>query len=317
MKKDDKVYVAGHNGLVGSAIIRHLRSLGYTNLLTISHTDLNLIDMKATLEFFHCEKPEYVFVAAAKVGGINANNIYPADFMRTNLQIEMSIIDAAYRVGVKKLLLLGSSCIYPKFAPQPLREDYLLSGKLEPTNDAYAIAKIAGILMCKSYNRQYHTNFICAMPTNLYGPNDNYTLHISHVIPAMLRKFHEARIHGDLRVELWGTGFPRREFLYADDLADALIFMMNNFELNEENPDDLFLNIGTGTDITIKDLAYTIRRIVGFGGEIVWNAAMPDGTPQKLLDVSRINKLGWKATTSLEDGLEKTYRELLSRKDWQ
>jgi len=259
------------------------------------------------------EKPEYVFLAAAKVGGIAANRDFPAEFISTNLQIELNVVHSAYKYGVKKLLLLGSSCIFPKLAPQPLKEEYLLTGKLEETNDAYAIAKIAGIMMCKSYNKQYGTNFIAAMPTNLYGQADNFDLQTSHVLPAMIRKFHLAKIQNIPKVELWGTGSPRREFLFVDDLAEALIVLMNKFDADPKNPNDIFLNIGVGEDLTIKELAESVKSVAGYTGEIVWNTAMPDGTPQKLLDVSKIKALGWQPKTPLEEGLKATYKWFLER----
>ena len=304
MKKDSKIYVAGNKGLVGSAIQRRLEQGGYTNLVTSDIGDFDLTDPRAADEFFERERPDYVFLAAAKVGGIKANDTYPADFIRVNLQIQTNVIDAAHRSEVTKLMFLGSSCIYPKHAPQPMREDHLLTGPLEPTNDAYALAKIAGILMCQSYNRQHGTDFIAAMPTNLYGPGDNFDLENSHVLPALIRRFHEAKLAGRPSVELWGSGSPRREFLYVDDLADALVFMMERFEPTRERT---FLNVGVGEDVTIKELADLVRGVVGFPGEITWNTEMPDGTPRKLLDVSGITELGWKAKTSLEDGIRKTY----------
>ncbi len=301
MKKNSKIYVAGHRGLVGSAIIRSLVKQGYNNLVTKTRQELDLLDSVAVANFFQKEKPEYVFLAAAKVGGILANNTYPANFIYENLTIQNNIIHNAYLNKVKKLLFLGSSCIYPKFAKQPIKEEYLLSGKLEPTNKAYAIAKIAGIIMCESYNKQYNTNFISVMPTNLYGPNDNFDLKNSHVVPALIRKFHEAKINNKNKVVLWGTGCPRREFLYVDDLAEACIFLMNNYNESE------IINIGTGKDISIKELAGIIKNVVGFEGKIVWDTSKPDGTPRKLLDVSRLNKLGWKYKVSLKKGIELTY----------
>jgi GDP-L-fucose synthase len=308
LNKTSKIYVAGHGGLVGSAIVRCLQARGYDNLVLKNHEQLELTDAAAVDSFFSEQKPEYVFLAAAKVGGIHANNTYPADFIRINIQIQTNIIDAAFRYKVKKLLFLGSSCIYPKMAPQPMKEEHLLTGKLEPTNDAYAIAKIAGIIMCKSYNRQHGTNFIAAMPTNLYGPCDNFDLETSHVLPAMIRKFHQAKESSAPSVELWGTGRPLREFLYVDDLADAALHLINTFDFDPQKPDDLFCNVGVGEDLSIKDLAGLIRKVVGYQGKVVWNSAMPDGTPRKLLDVSRINKSGWKAPTALADGLAQTYQ---------
>ena len=297
--------MAGHRGLVGSAIVRKLREKGYQNLVYRTRKELDLRDKNQVDEFFEREKPEYVFLAAAKVGGIVANNEYPADFIRDNLMIQTNVIDAAYRNGVKKLLFLGSTCIYPKFAPQPLKEEYLLTGELEPTNEPYAIAKIAGIKMCQSYNRQYGTKYISVMPTNLYGPNDNFDLHTSHVLPALIRKFHEAKENNAPYVEVWGTGTPRREFLYSDDLADACIFLMKNYEGNE------IINIGVGKDISIKELAEKIKNVVGYQGEIKFDTSKPDGTPRKLVDVSRINALGWKASISLDEGLQKVYQWFL------
>jgi GDP-L-fucose synthase len=305
MNKDAKIYVAGHRGLVGSAILRKLQADGYTNLVYKTSQELDLRDRNQVDRFFEEEKPKYVFLAAAKVGGIVANNEYPADFIRDNLMIQTNVIDAAYRNGVKKLLFLGSTCIYPKFAPQPLKEEYLLTGELEPTNEPYAIAKIAGIKMCQSYNRQYGTKYISVMPTNLYGPNDNFDLHTSHVLPALIRKFHEAKETNVPYVEVWGTGTPRREFLYSDDLADACVFLMNNYEGNE------IVNVGVGEDISIKELAEKIKNIVGYQGEIKFDTTKPDGTPRKLVDVSKINALGWKASISLEEGLQKAYQWFL------
>jgi len=305
MKKDAKIYVAGHRGLVGSAILRKLQADGYTNLVYRTSQELDLRDRNQVDKFFEEEKPEYVFLAAAKVGGIIANNEYPADFIRDNLMIQTNVIDAAYRNGVKKLLFLGSTCIYPKFAPQPLKEEYLLTGELEPTNEPYAIAKIAGIKMCQSYNRQYGTKYISVMPTNLYGPNDNFDLHTSHVLPALIRKFHEAKVNNAPYVEVWGTGTPRREFLYSDDLADACVFLMKNYEDSE------IINIGVGEDISIKELAEKIKNVVGYQGEIKFDTTKPDGTPRKLVDVSKINALGWKASISLDEGLRKAYQWFL------
>jgi GDP-L-fucose synthase len=309
MKPTSKIYVAGNRGLVGSAIERRLRAGGCTNLVTSDLGDFDLTDPRATDAFFAREKPEYVFLAAAKVGGIKANDAFPADFIRVNLQIQTNVIDAAHRHGVAKLLFLGSSCIYPKHAPQPMQEAHLLTGPLEPTNDAYALAKIAGIVMCQSYNRQHGTRFIAAMPTNLYGPGDNFDLESSHVLPAMIRKFHEAKAAGRPEVELWGTGAPRREFLYVDDLADALVFLMHRFEPTRERT---FLNVGVGTDVAIAELAALVQRTVGYAGAIRWNTAMPDGTPRKLLDVGGLDALGWRAATPLAEGLAKTYAWFLA-----
>jgi GDP-L-fucose synthase len=305
MNKDSKIYVAGHRGLVGSAIYRALQQQGYTNLVYRTSKELDLRDKFQVDEFFAEEKPEFVFLAAAKVGGIVANNEYPADFIRDNLMIQTNVIDASYRNSVKKLLFLGSTCIYPKLAQQPIKEEYLLTGELEPTNDAYAIAKIAGIKMCQSYNRQYGTQYISVMPTNLYGPQDNFDLHTSHVLPALIRKFHEAKENNAASVEVWGTGTPKREFLYSDDLADACVYLMNNYSGNE------IVNIGVGEDLPIKELAEKIKEVIGFKGEIQFDTTKPDGTPRKLVDVTKLNSLGWKAKTSLEEGLKKAYQWFL------
>jgi GDP-L-fucose synthase len=304
MNKEAKIYIAGHRGLVGSAITRKLEQLGYENLITRRSDELNLCNQQEVERFFAEEKPEYVFLAAAKVGGIQANNTYPAEFIRDNLAIQTNVLHAAYRYEVKKLLFMGSSCIYPKFAPQPMKEEDLLTGKLEPTNEPYAIAKIAGMKMCEAYNRQYNTNFLPVMPTNLYGPNDNFDLENSHVLPALLRKFHDAKMNKEPHVEIWGTGNPKREFLYVDDLADACIYLMNNCDYQEIAP---FVNVGTGQDIEIRKLAEMIKGVVGYPGELTFNRNKPDGTPQKLLDVSRLTELGWKAQIPLEKGILKTY----------
>lgn len=301
MEKGAKVYVAGHQGLVGSAILRKLTSEGYSNIVTRSFQELDLRDQTAVNEFFKKEQPEYVFLAAAKVGGILANNTYPVDFLRDNLLIQTNVIDAAYRYGSRKLLFLGSSCIYPKFAPQPIKEEYLLTGELEPTNEPYAIAKIAGIKLCQAYNRQYQTNFISVMPTNLYGPGDNFDLETSHVIPALIRKFHESKIKGKDQVVVWGSGKPFREFLHVDDLADACLFLMSNYNSSE------IINIGTGKDLSIAELAYLIKDIVGYDGNIIFDTSKPDGTPRKLLDVSKLFNMGWKPKISLEEGIRSTY----------
>lgn len=300
MNKDARIYVAGHRGLVGSALVRRLEAEGYSNLIVRTSRELDLRNPAATQAFFEAERPEYVFLAAAKVGGIHANDTYPADFLADNLAIQSSVIQAAHATGVTKLLFLGSSCIYPKLAPQPIKEDYLLTGALEPTNEWYAIAKIAGIKLCQAYNKQHGTRFISAMPTNLYGPNDNFDLLSSHVLPAMIRKFHEAKQNGT-PVTLWGSGTPMREFLHVDDLADASVFLMNHYE------GDAPVNVGTGTDVTIKELAERIASVVGFEGEIVWDSSKPDGTPRKLLDVGRLAELGWTASITLEAGLRSTY----------
>jgi len=307
MNKLDKIYVAGHRGLVGSAIVRRLKSAGYSNLIIRTSKELDLRNQQAVNDFFEREKPDYVFLAAARVGGILANSTYKADFIYDNIMIAANVIHASWRYGVKKLLNLGSSCIYPKFAHQPMREEYLLTGLLEPTNEPYAIAKISAIKMCRYFNEQYGTNFISVMPTNLYGPNDNFNLETSHVLPALIRKIHEAKIHGG-PVTLWGDGSPKREFLYSDDLAEAVVFLMEKYSYKDIGE---FVNIGTGKDLTIKELALLIARVVGYEGEFRWDTGKPNGTPQKLLDVSRINALGWKAKTSLEEGLKRTYKWFL------
>jgi GDP-L-fucose synthase len=304
MNKDSKVYIAGHRGMVGSALVRVLEQNGYNNLVLRTSKELNLTDQLAVKEFFESEKPEYVFLAAAKVGGIVANNTYRAEFIYENLMIQNNVIHNSYISGVKKLMFLGSSCIYPKNAPQPLKEEYLLTGLLEPTNEPYAIAKITGIKMCEAYRDQYGCNFISVMPTNLYGPNDNYDLNNSHVLPALLRKFIEAKNNGDNSVTLWGTGTPLREFLHVDDLASACLFLMKSYNEKE------FLNIGVGEDISILDLAKLIKTIVGFEGDIVLDQSKPDGTPRKLMDVSMLNSLGWKANIDLYEGIKKVYLEI-------
>ncbi|MGG4145911.1 GDP-L-fucose synthase [Paenibacillus algorifonticola] len=301
MELGAKIYVAGHRGLVGSAIVRALHEQGYQNLVYRTSAELDLRKKDEVLAFFQQEAFDYVFLAAAKVGGIVANNDYPADFIRDNLLIQTNVIDAAYQTRVGKLLFLGSTCIYPKFAPQPLKEEYLLTGELEPTNAPYAIAKIAGIQMCQSYNRQYGTTYISAMPTNLYGPNDNFDLKTSHVLPALIRKFHEAKQAGQPSVEVWGSGNPKREFLHSDDLADACIYLMRHYEGND------IVNIGVGEDISIKELAELIGSIVGYEGEITFNTTVADGTPRKLVDVSKLNRLGWKSSITLEEGLKAVY----------
>lgn len=305
MNKTDKIYVAGHRGMVGSAIVRRLKAAGYENLLVRTSKELDLRNQQAVDEFFAQEKPDYVFLAAAKVGGIQANNVYRADFIYENLMIQNNVIHAAYVEKAKKLMFLGSSCIYPKLAPQPLKEDYLLTGLLEPTNEPYAIAKIAGIKMCDAYRAQYGCNFISVMPTNLYGPNDNYDLNNSHVLPALIRKIHEAKLKNEPAMVMWGTGSPRREFLHADDLADACFYLMQHY--NEEG----LVNIGTGEDITIKDLALMIKDIVGYQGEIQHDLSKPDGTPRKLMDVSKLHKMGWKHKIELRDGIQKVYKEFV------
>ena len=322
MNKSSKIYIAGYRGLVGSAIYSRLKSQGFSNLVVRTSKELNLIRQDEVEAFFKKERPEYVFLAAAKVGGILANNIYPADFIYSNLMIQNNVIHSSYTNNVKKLLFLGSSCIYPKLAPQPMKEEYLLTGELEPTNEPYALAKIAGLKMCQSYNRQYGTNYISVMPTNLYGPNDNFDLETSHVLPALIRKFHEAKVRmtnlseaEGLRSEaisstlhpppssvtIWGTGTPRREFLYIDDLSDVCIFLMENYDGTE------IVNIGVGEDISISEVAALIQEVVGYEGEVVYDSSKPDGTPRKLLDVSRLNSLGWKAKTGLREGITRTY----------
>ena len=305
MNKDSKIFIAGHRGMVGSAITRKLKNDGFNNIITRSSDELDLRQQQATSDFFKKEKPEFVFLAAAKVGGIVANNTYRADFLYDNLLIESNIIHAAYQQQVKKLLFLGSSCIYPKLAPQPLKEEYLLTGLLEPTNEPYAIAKITGIKLCEAYRDQYGCNFISAMPTNLYGEGDNYHLQNSHVIPGMLHKFHDAKINNAPFVELWGTGSPLREFMYVDDLAEASVFLMQNCD------DKLFVNVGTGEELSIKDLANLIREVVGYEGEIRFDSTKPDGTPRKLMDSTRIHNMGWKHRVSLKDGLKKAYEFFL------
>ncbi|RKX77745.1 MAG: GDP-L-fucose synthase [Spirochaetes bacterium] len=304
MNKQDKIYVAGHRGLVGSAIVKKLNEKGYSNIVKRTSKELDLRDQYAVNEFFIEERPDYVFLAAAKVGGILANSTYKADFIYDNIMISANVIHASYKYGVKKLLNLGSSCIYPKFAPQPMREEYILSGALEPTNEPYAIAKISAIKMCRYFNEQHGTDFISVMPTNLYGPNDNFDLQTSHALAALMRKIHEAK-KNNTSVTLWGDGSPRREFLYSEDLAEAVVFLIENYSFADIGE---FVNIGTGTDLTIKELAELIASIIGYKGEFIWDRSKPNGTPRKLLDVSRINELGWRAETSLEEGLKKTYR---------
>ena len=306
MNKDSKIYVAGPGGLVGGAIVRRLRAQGYIDVVTRSSADLDLRDQHAVNRFFSSEKPEFVFLAAAKVGGIRANDSFPADFLRDNLQIQTNVIDAAHRNDVRKLLFLGSSCIYPKLAQQPIKEDSLLSGPLEPTNEWYAIAKIAGLKMCQAYRRQYGFNAIAAMPTNLYGPGDNFDLNNSHVLPALIRKFHEGKINSDVQVTVWGTGSPRREFLHVDDLAHASVFLMEMY--GGEEP----INVGCGQDVSIKELAELVRRTVGYSGAVEWDTSKPDGTPRKLLDVSRISALGWRPSIPLPDGIRSTYEWFLA-----
>jgi GDP-L-fucose synthase len=317
MDKNAKIYVAGHRGLVGSAIVRNLQAAGYTNLLLRTHAELDLTNQVATAAFFEAEKPDYVFLAAAKVGGIVANNTYPADFIRDNLLIQSNIIHAAYVNQVKRLLFLGSSCIYPKLAPQPMREEHLLTGPLEPTNRPYALAKIAGVEMCWSYNRQYGTKYLAAMPTNLYGPGDNYHPENSHVIPALIRKFHEAKVSGASTVTVWGTGTPKREFLYSDDMADACVYLMQMADapytelLGQDRNDGPapLVNIGVGHDLSIRELAEAVAKTVGFSGDLTFDTTKPDGTMRKLMDVSRMTAIGWRARTSFEEGLKFAYAD--------
>ncbi|MBF0518945.1 MAG: GDP-L-fucose synthase [Nitrospirae bacterium] len=305
MNKNSKIYVSGHRGLVGRAVMRRLEAGGYSNIVVRGREELDLKSQETVKEFFMAERPEYVILAAAKVGGIMANNTYPAEFIYDNLVIETNVVHNAYLSGVKKLLLLGSSCIYPKFAPQPMKEEHLLTGTLEPTNEPYAIAKIAGIILCQSYNRQYGTGYISAMPTNLYGPYDNFDLNNSHVLPAMIKKFHDSKAAMESGMEspvvLWGTGSPHREFLHVDDLADALIFLMDNYNEN------VTINVGTGTDQTIAELAEIVKDVVGFKGEVIWDTTKPDGSPKKLLDTSRLTKLGWSPKITLKEGIKNTY----------
>ena len=301
MKKTDKIYVAGHTGLVGSSILRLLKKKGFENFVLKRHSELDLNRQEDVEGFFKKESSDYVFLAAAKVGGIHANSTYPADFIRDNLLVQSNVIDAAYRYNTKKLLFLGSSCIYPKFAPQPMKEEYLLTGELEPTNEWYAIAKIAGIKMCQAYRKQYGFNAISLMPTNLYGPGDNFDLENSHVLPALIRKFHEAKVNKKSEVVVWGTGTPKREFLYVDDLAEAALFLMKNYNEGE------IINVGAGEDISIKELAELVREVTDFKGDIVFDTSKPDGTPQKLLDISKIKKLGWTPKMSLREGIKSTY----------
>jgi GDP-L-fucose synthase len=318
MRRDSRIFVAGHRGLAGSALVRRLRERGYGNILTRTHAELELLDRAAVHEFFRSERPEVVFLAAAKVGGILANDTYPADFIQQNLAIQDHVIDEAFRAGVRDLLFLGSSCIYPRDCPQPIKEEYLLTGPLEPTNRAYAIAKIAGVEMCWAYNRQHGTRYVCAMPTNLYGPGDNYDLQTSHVLPALIRKAHEAKLRGEDRLVVWGSGTPRREFLHSDDMADACLAIL-------EAPAELLagafltqaplINVGCGTDVSVRELAEMVSRAVGFAGRIVFDASKPDGTPRKLLDVSRVSGLGWSPRVPLQQGIGMAYRDFLLRQE--
>ncbi len=308
MDKSAKIYVAGHRGMVGSAIVRRLRSAGYSNILTRTHADLDLTQQSKVTEFLTTERPDYVFLAAAKVGGIHANNVFRAEFLYQNLMIEANVIHAAWQAGVARMLFLGSSCIYPRDCPQPIKEEYLLTGGLEQTNEPYAIAKIAGVKLCESYNRQFGTQYMSVMPTNLYGIDDNYDLNNSHVLPALIRKAHEAKLRGDRSYEVWGSGLPMREFLYGDDMADACVFLME-----QEGIEPSLFNVGTGEDITIRELAETVMDIVEFKGTIVFDSSKPDGTPRKLLNVDRLRNLGWSARTTLRDGLRATYADFLKK----
>lgn len=309
MQKNSKIYIAGHRGLVGSALIRKLQSEGYINLVFRTHTELDLLNQSEVVNFFNTEKPEFVFLAAAKVGGILANDIYPAQAIYENLEIQNNVIHYSYLNGVKKLLFLGSSCIYPRLSPQPMKEEYLLTGLLEPTNEPYALAKISGIKMCQSYNRQYGTNFIAAMPTNLYGPNDNFNLETSHVLPGFIRKFDDAKKREDKELIVWGTGVARREFLHVDDMADGCLFLMNNFDPTKEQNEkgEIFFNLGTGSDLTIKELVLLFKKIFDYNGEIIWDVSKPDGMPQKLQDMTKMHALGWRHKVGLEDGIKSTY----------
>jgi len=312
MNKNDKIYIAGHRGMVGGAIKQQIEQRGFNNIITRTRSELDLNNQQAVEDFFTQEKPDYVFLAAAKVGGIHANDTYPADFIRENLQIQTNVIDSAYRSGVKKLLFLGSTCIYPKMAPQPLKEEYLLTGPLEPTNEWYAIAKIAGLKMCAAYRRQYGFDAISVMPTNLYGPGDNFGLENSHVLPALMRRFHEAKINNDAEVIVWGTGSPRREFLHVNDMVDAVLYLMEHYS------DEETVNIGVGGDISIKDVAEMVKAVVGFEGKLTFDTTKPDGTPRKLLDVSKLNQLGWYAKIPLKQGLPETYEWFLAhQKDFR
>lgn len=308
MESNAKIFVAGHRGLVGSALMRRLQAGGYRNLITRSSAELDLSEQQAVRAFYEAEKPDYVFIAAAKVGGIHANNTYPADFIYRNLMIECNLIHGAYQHGVKKLLFLGSTCIYPKLAPQPMKEEHLLTGALEPTNEPYAVAKIAGIKMCSAYNRQYGANFVSVMPTNLYGPSDNYHLQDSHVLPALIRRMHEAKLRGDKQVTVWGTGNARREFMASDDMADACVFLMEKYDANELGE---FINIGVGHDMTIREVVEVVARVVGYAGELTYDTTKPDGAPRKWVDSSRLTALGWKPKVFLEEGLRAAYADYL------
>jgi GDP-L-fucose synthase len=307
VNRNNKIYVAGHRGMVGSAIVRRLHSDGYANIVTRTHAELDLTDQAAVAKFFEDEKPDYVFLAAARVGGIHANNTYRAEFIYQNLMMETNVVNAAKNSGVQRMLFLGSSCIYPRDCPQPIKEEYLLTGPLEPTNEPYAIAKIAGIKLCESYNRQYGTQYVSVMPTNLYGPNDNYDLNNSHVLPALIRKTHEARMRSDKKLVVWGSGKPMREFLHVDDMADACVFLM------KQGVADGIFNVGTGSDVSIRELAEAVMQVIGFEGEIEFDASKPDGTPRKLLDVSRMNTMGWRAKIALIDGIKNAYSDFQAK----
>ncbi|XDD51517.1 GDP-L-fucose synthase family protein [Leptospira sp. WS92.C1] len=313
MEKNSRIFVTGHRGLVGSALVKVLKDNGFENLLLRTHSELDLADQFQVDQFFKVEKPDYVFLAAAKVGGIIANNTYPAEFIFSNLQIQNNIIDSCHKNGTRKLLFLGSSCIYPKFAMQPMDEAQLLSGKLEPTNEPYAVAKIAGIVMCQSYNRQYGTNYISVMPTNLYGPGDNYHPENSHVLPALIRRFHEAKKNQISEVVVWGTGKPLREFLFSEDLARACVFLMNSYEVQGETDGGQIVNIGSGIEVSIRELAETIKEVVGYEGKLIFDLTKPDGTPRKLLDVSKLHRMGWKHQVELKEGIRIAYQDFLNR----
>jgi GDP-L-fucose synthase len=312
MEKTAKIYIAGHKGLVGSALFRVLKKQGFTNIIGKSREELDLTQQKMVYDFFEKESPEYVFLAAAKVGGIHANNTYPADFILSNLQIQNNVIDACYKFKAKKLIFLGSSCIYPKFAKQPMDESQLLDGKLEPTNEPYAIAKIAGIILCQSYNRQFGTNYISVMPTNLYGINDNYHPENSHVLPALIRRFHEAKVNNTNEVVVWGTGKPLREFLFSEDMARACVFLMQNYDVNGDPKGGEHVNVGSGIEVSIKELAETIKEVVGYKGKLIFDLTKPDGTPRKLLDVSKLHKMGWRHEVELYEGIQIAYNDFLA-----
>lgn len=313
MNKDAKIYIAGHKGLVGSALVKVLKDAGFTNVIGKSHSEMDLTNQEAVIEYFEKERPEYVFLAAAKVGGIHANNTYPAEFIFSNLQIQNNIIDAAYRFGTKKMCFLGSSCIYPKFAKQPMDEGQLLDGKLEPTNAPYSVAKIAGIVMCQSYNRQYGTNFISVMPTNLYGPGDNYHPENSHVLPALIRRIHEAKVQNSAEVVIWGTGKPLREFLYSEDMARACLFLMESYDVSNDPQGGEHVNIGSGIEVSIRELAETIQEVIGYTGKLNFDLTKPDGTPRKLLDVSKLHRMGWKHEIELKEGIKRAYEDFVKQ----